>query len=259
MHIEVKGLILRTVDLGEVDRLITVYTRERGLITAIVKGVRSLKNRNMYATQLFCYTSMVLYCKGDKFWVKESELIESFFDIRKTIEGMSLSSYILEVLLDVGTANPEEPLLRLALNSLYAIGEGKVSLQKIKAAFEIRCMAIIGYMPDVLGCRDCGEKYGEFILDIMNGNIQCYSCKEKAQGVMTPDEYNEHESTIIRVLTEGAKIAMCYCIYSPVERLFSFKISDEDMKIFADATEDYLVNHLERSFKSLEFYKEVAN
>ena len=42
------------------------------------------------------------------------------------------------------------------------------------------------------------------------------------------------------------------------KKLFSYKISDDDMQIFARAAEEYLINQLERSFKSLEFYKEVT-
>lgn len=258
MHSEVRGIVIKSADIGESDRLITLFTKESGIVTALVKGARSLKNKNMSATQQFCYSSLVLYKRGDKLWVKESELIESFFNIRASIEGLSLAGYIIEVLSYVGTATPEEALLRLTLNSLYAIAEGKHSLAKIKAAFEIRAMAIIGYMPDVLACRNCDEKSGEFFFDIMSGNIECYACHEEASHIHSPDTYDEREARIIRILTEGAKIALGYCIYSPLERLFSFNISDEDMTYLAGATEEYLLNQLERSFKSLEFYKEVS-
>ncbi len=257
MLTEVTGLVIKSADIGESDRLITVYTKEEGVISALVKGAKSLKNKNMAATQLFCYSSFVLYKKNDKFWVRESELIESFFGIRSSIEALSLGGYILEVLSEVGTAAAEEELLRLALNSLYALAECKSSHDKVKAAFEIRSMAIIGYMPDVLTCRDCGERSGEFFFDIMSGNIQCFSCHEKEGRSGAPEIYDSSESRIIRIITEGAKIAMGYCAHCPMERLFAFSLPDGDMENFCAAAEDYLVNQLERSFKSLEFYKEV--
>ena len=257
MLTEVKGLVIRSADVGEADRLITVFTKEEGTVTALVKGARSLKNRNMAATMQFCYSSFILYKKGDRLWVRESSLIESFFGLRSSIEGLSLAGYIVEVLSDITTASPEEELLRLALNSLYAIAESKYSLEKIKCAFEIRALAIIGYMPDVLNCRDCGGKLGEFFFDIMSGNIQCFACHERDVLENKDVGFDPSESRIVRILSEGAKIALGYCIYSPLERLFSFNISDEDMSLLSGATEEYLVNQLERSFKSLEFYKEV--
>ena len=257
MLTEIKGLVLRSCDIGEADRLITVFSSEMGNLTAMVKGARSLKNKNMSSTLQFCYSSFVLMKKGDKYWVKESSLIESFFNLRNTIEGLSLAGYIVEVLADVTTATPEVDLLRLSLNSLYAISEGKHSLDKIKAAFEIRAMSIIGYMPDVLTCRSCEEKGGDFFFDIMSGNIECFNCHQKAVAQHKDKDVNPSEAKIIRIISEGAKAALTYCINCPLERLLSFNLLPDDMDLFAKAVEDYLVNQLERTFKSLEFYKEV--
>ncbi len=257
MLFEVSGLVLRSVDIGESDRLITVFTKEMGTVTALVKGVRSLKNKNMYSTQQFCYSSMVLFQKGDKYWVKESSLIESFFGLRYSIEALSLAGYIVEVLSDITTTEVESELLRLSLNSLYAIAEKKYPLDKIKAAFEIRATSIIGFMPDVLACRDCENERGDFFFDIMDGNIQCYSCHEKMIKERADEIEDDAHRRIVTILSEGAKIALGYCIHSPIERIFAFNIGDEDMVLFCRAAEEYILNQLERTFKSLEFYKEV--
>ncbi len=256
MLTEITGLVLKSVNLGEADRLITVFTKELGTVSALVKGARSLKNRNMSATQQFCYSSMVLYKKGDKYWVRESNLIESFFGLRDSIEGLSLAGYIVEVLSDVTTAESEGDLLRLALNSLYAISEKKYSLEKIKAAFEIRAVSIIGFMPEVLACRECGEHGGDFFFDIMDGNIECYACHDRIMKE-TGGNFDDGERRVVKILSEGAKTALGYLIHSPLERIFAFNISDEDMELLVKATEEYLLNQLERTFKSLEFYKEV--
>ncbi len=253
---EVKGLVIRTVDLKESDRLITIFTDELGIVSAMAKGARSLKSRQMSSTMQFCYSSFVLYKKGESYWIKESSLIESFFGLRNSIEGLALAAYIADVLNDITVAESERDLLRLSLNSLYAISEEKYPLDKIKAAFEIRAAAIIGFMPDALACNICGERSGDFIFNIMGGYITCFSCRDKAEKERREPE-SPYESHIVSLLTEGAKIALGYCIYSPLEKIFSFKISDEDMELFSKASEEYLINQLERSFKTLEFYKEV--
>jgi len=161
------------------------------------------------------------------------------------------------VLADVGTTDADEDLLRLTLNTLYAIAELDEKLEKIKATFEVRCASIIGFMPDVLACS-CGERLGNFYFDIMGGHIKCYACNERDVSLRKEDE-NPHETHIVCILTEGAKMALTYCVHSPLKKIFAYKISDEDMSIFARAAEEYLTNQLERSFKSLEFYKEVSN
>ena len=102
MLFEVKGLVIRTVNLSESDRLITLFTDQYGLIVAYANNSRSLKSRYMSAAQLFCYGSYVLYKKGDRFWVREVELIENFFGLRASIEKTALASYLAEVLCDEG-------------------------------------------------------------------------------------------------------------------------------------------------------------
>ncbi len=253
---EVKGLVLRVTNIGEADRLITIYTEECGIITAYAKGSRSLKSRKMSATMQFCYSNFVLYTRGDKCWIKETSLIESFFGLRESIDGLALAGYIVEVLSDVATAEADRDLLRLALNSLYAISLAKAPMSIIKAAFEIRCAAMLGFMPDVLACHTCGERMGEFFFNVMAGAIECHKCHRKAERMHTTLA-EEHESNIIYILSEGAKIAIGYCIYTPIEKLFSFKISDDDMHLFSKAAEGYLLNHLERGFITLDFYNEV--
>lgn len=253
---EVKGLVIRTTDVKEADRIITIFTEEKGVISAVARGARSLKSRKMSSTMQFCYSRFVIYKQGEYYHIKECELIESFFGIRNTIEGLALAGYVAEVLSDVTVAEAERDLLRLSLNTLFAIADGKHNIEKIKGAFEIRCASILGFMPDVVACSHCGARTGSFYFNIMGGSVMCYDCNTKrAKAHIEPD--NPYESYIVCLINETVKIALSYCIYAPLEKLLSFNIPDEDMKLFARASELYLLNQLERTYKTLEFYNQV--
>lgn len=257
MDISVKGLVIRTTDVKESDRIITIFTEDLGVISAMAIGARSLKSRKMSSTMQFCYSSFVLSQRGEYYRVKEAELIDSFYGIRNTLEGLALAGYIAEVLSDVTVAQADRELLRLSLNTLYAISEGKHSIKKIKAAFEIRCAATLGFMPDVIGCSECGKRDGNFYLDIMGGSILCYDCNQKREKMHAlPND--PHESHIVSILSETAKVALEYSIHCPVEKIFSFSIPDEDMTLFSKAAEQYIVNQMERSYKTLDFYHELV-
>lgn len=257
MTTKVRGLVIRTADVKEADRLLTLFTEEAGVITAVAKGARSMKSRQMASTTQFCFGEYILYQRGDFYWVKEAFLIESFFDIRKSLEGMALASYLCEVLADVATAQPEGELLRLALNSLSAIAAGRCELDKIKAVFEIRAAAILGFTPDIVSCALCGERSGDFFFDIMGGFVTCAACREKSIGSLDLTDDDGHERRIVTILSAGARQALAYAIYCPMNKLLSFRLPPEDMHLFCRATETYLLNHLERSFKTLDFYYEV--
>lgn len=256
MVTEVRGIVLRCTDIKETDRLITIYSEQMGLITALAKGSRSLKSRKMSATSQFCYSNFVLYGTEDKLYVREASLIDSFYSLRDSIEGLALGMYICEVVENVATSDGDVELLRLTLNSLYAIGKGSFDLNKIKATFELRLASVLGFMPDVTACSRCGESHGEFFLDVMAAAMECEKCHKVSSG--GGDRLAlDHESSILCILSEGAKDAMCYSIYSPIERMFSYRIDPSDMHLFSTAAEKYLLNHLERGFKTLDFYNEV--
>lgn len=254
---EVKGLVIKTVDYKETDRLITIFTEQKGAVVAMARGARSLKSRKLSATMQFCYGNFVLYGQGDKCYVKEAELLESFFEIRNSIEGLALATYICEVLSFVTVEESEPDLLRLSLNSLYAISTGKYSIEKIKAVFEIRCCAILGFMPDVMSCHKCDEKHGDFLFDIMGGTIECYKCHTEAQKRREERE-SPHEAHVVCILSETAKDALCYAVYAPLNKLYSFNIGEDDMRLLSRACEEYILNQIDHEFKTLDFYKEVT-
>ncbi len=259
MLTEVKGLVIRTLDLSENDKLLTLFTEEYGKVTAVANGSRALKSRYLAAAQLFCYGHYVLYQRGEKYWVREVSLIESFFDLRADLSRMSLAAYICDVADDVVEENaPEKPFLRLVLNSLYAIASGKFPQEQIKAVFEMRAAAVLGFCPMLEGCHSCGKTGTELYLDVMNGFLTCPACRE--QMAMTPvTEEESRTASIICRLTPGAHAAMQYAVSCPMERLFSFRLKEEDHALFCSAAEKYLLNQLERGFKSLDFYKEIVS
>ncbi len=254
---EVHGLVVSVVEYGERDRLVTLLTAERGLVTARVNGARQLKNRYMATTQLFCYGRYVLAERGHKFTVQDVILEETFYDLRADIARAALASYVCEVVCYTGTAQPDAELLRLVLNTLYAAANGLYSLSHIKATFEFRAASVLGFMPDVDGCAVCGSQAGEFILHIPQGQLVCSECRETFAADHLKENYEGRES--IALLSPASLDAIRYIVGVPSERVFAFKLSDEDEHLLARAAEDYLLWHIDRTFSSLTFYKQVSD
>lgn len=261
MTVELRGLVVRTHDLSGSDKLISILTAERGLITAVANGSRSLKSRYLAATQLFCYATFVLEMRRDRFWVRDLELIESFYDLRLDITATALANYVCEVV--EHTTVPEQPepdILRLALNTLYAIASGKYPDAKVKAAFEFRMAALLGYLPELSACASCGAEEGDMLLDVMNGCLVCSDCHASLQKAIpaSEDDFLARTRALLCILTPSVRAAMHYLISCPAQRLLSFRLPDEEMRHLSHAAEEYLLNHLERGFRTLQFYKDVA-
>ena len=133
--VRISGLVLRETPFGESDKMMTVLTAERGRISVFGRGARRLKSDFFVATQLFCYTEFVLVQSSEKYYIRECSLIESFYNVRATLQGLALASYIADVAADAATEEHEHAeLLRLTLNCFWAICDGKKPLKQAEKA-----------------------------------------------------------------------------------------------------------------------------
>ena len=252
-----RGLVIHETQIGDYDKILTVLTPTAGKITISGKGVKSLKSRHMAATQLFSYSAFQLHRRGNYYYIDDSEMIENFFGIRGDLLKLSLASYICDVANDVTVENEDETdMMRLILNTLYAIDKGLKDLELIRGAFQLRLASVAGFMPDLSGCRNCHTRSApRLTLDILDGNLICDSCKKHIDHDYM-DENGEFLRPIV-ILDSSLTAAMQYVIYAKPERFLSFSIDDEAIDAFASCCEKYLLHHLERGFYSLDFYKSL--
>ena len=250
----VKGLVLRAVDVKDADLMLSVYTLERGVISVYAKGVKNSKTNPPIAVNELSYTEFTLFESEDKIWMRSATLIRSFQPSEYNLTYLSLTTYFGEVLTAVATAENDPLLMRLMLNTLHALSLEKYDERLLKAAFEMRLLSVIGFMPSVTACRECGGRDGEFYFDVTSGTVCCFDCNKDSEEA----DFDDGERHLTVILTEGARRALEYCVHAPMERLFSFTLSGEDAELFSRAAEAYITHQLERSFNSLEYYHMMA-
>ncbi|MGL4642149.1 MAG: DNA repair protein RecO [Cetobacterium sp.] len=99
--IKTKGLIVKKVDFGEGDRIITVFSENFGKIDLLVKGIRKSKKRDQSSVDLLTLSNFTFYKKGDNFILNTIDPIEFFYDLKKDIEKLEISSYILSIINEI--------------------------------------------------------------------------------------------------------------------------------------------------------------
>ena len=257
---KVNGLVIRESDHKDNDKILTVLTEKYGKLFVIGKGVKSLKNRHMACTQLFSYASFNLRRRGNFYYITDSDLIENYYEIRNDIVKLALSTYICDVLCEVSREGIEESgVMKLALNTFYAIAKNVKPLEHIRAAFELRIAVIAGFSPSFDGCVECGNASSKFYyFDIVDGIIYCDSCKNKLFYTSAENEFLERGlSKPIAIISESVLAAMQYVIGARAERFLSFNLDEDELSSFYSACEKFLLNQLERGFYSLGFYKSL--
>ena len=242
MKFRTDGLIIREQQTGEDDRLVTLLTRDHGVIRAFVRGAKRIKSRSQSATQLFAYGSYVIYRGRDAYSVDEAQPKEIFFDLRNDIEALALAQYFCELSGELAPVEDDaDEFLRLILNALHMLMNKKRPQPMLKAIVELRLMCLAGYMPDLVVCGDCEEEYdGDFLFSPVEGRIFCEKCRNNHTGIMLP---------------AGVLRAMRHICYSEDDKLFSFNLGEENTELLSSVTEQFLLSQTSKRFKTLDFYK----
>ncbi|MGM9637234.1 MAG: DNA repair protein RecO [Eubacteriales bacterium] len=248
---KIKGLVVRTVDVGESGRMLTVLTGELGKLSVYGGGIRSIKSHRLNSTQLFCYSEMTLQARSDRYYLGEVTPIEDFYALREDIVRLSLAQYVVDAVSTLTVEGEDQSkILRLTLNTLYLLASGKKSYDLIKGAFELRLASLLGFMPDLSGCSRCGKEEALFLIP-EDGTLICSDCFMKlSESIPSPP--------VLLPLSPATLYAMRYVLSAPERRIFAFSLEPDEQATFANACEKYLLYHIERGFDTLEFYKQMA-
>ncbi len=253
------ALVIRQTDYGENDKLLTLLTAEKGKMTVCIKGGKSLRNKNLACSGLLCYSEFTVRENKGFYTLSEASLIEQFFGLRGNLTRYAAAQYVADVAGEVCVENNDESeMLQLVLNTLYMLSETDRDVDFVKAVFEMRCAVLVGFCPDLSSCGLCGKTEGEIMyLDVMNGALRCYDCfgtdvdSASRDGLVT--------ATIILPLSSTVLGALRYVAEAPAKRIFSFTVPEHELGDFCRVCEKYLLNQIERSFRTLAFYRNIRS
>lgn len=146
--IKVRGVILKTIDYRERDRLIYTATGDMGKVTSIAKGVRGKKMKNSSLTQPLMLCDFTLYPGKNIHTVSEIFPVHSFGKLKEDYDTITYASYFLELMdlaMDDGEKNPR--LFLDFIKTLYIMETGAFPLKLLARMFEIKVLLRTGNQP----------------------------------------------------------------------------------------------------------------
>lgn len=246
--ITLRGLVIREYPVGENDKFIHILTKERGVIEVSVRAGRKMISKNAGGCQLFAYSHFSLrYTKG-KYYLDSCEVIRLFYKICEDLDRLAIADYIAEVVTYAAGHNEQkDDVIRLILNTFHYLAKGNRDCRLLKSVFEMRFMTEIGMMPDIVCCHRCMTYTSDdMCFDILSTKLYCTGCYK-----------GKYDSTQVRM--KGSVVhAMRHIVFADFDRLFNFRLSDKNMDNLSRITEKYLLTHLGREFKTLDFYKSLG-
>ena len=172
------GIVLRRIDLGEKDRILTVFTRELGKLSAVAKGSRRPGSRLGGASEPFTYMKMLLGKGRDLQVLSQADIKESFPNVKSDIRRVAHGIYLLELVNHfVDERQPSSDVFDTLLSSMYVIESG-TDPEIAARHFELSLLSVLGYEPHFEACLLCGRRIGrrKAAFSPSLGGIVCRNC-----------------------------------------------------------------------------------
>jgi DNA repair protein RecO (recombination protein O) len=241
------GIVIKEVNVGEADKIVTILTKKHGRISALAKGGKRPKSAISAASQIMCYSDFVLYNGKEMYSINSCEVIEPFYDIRIDMEKLTYAAHFMDIVLELAQEEQPAPrLLQLLLNSLYMLAKTERPPELISRIFELRALSVSGYAPHTASCIVCGQEAEKF-----------YSFSFSKCGFICDREKCSVTDNYSLPLSSGASRAMQYIIFSKMEDLFKFRLSADVLEELERVMKRYLRDQLERDFTKLDFLKSI--
>ncbi len=177
-----QGIVLRSLDYHDNDKIITILTPEHGRLSAILKGVKKVTAKLKFASQPFSYVQFKLVGKNELMTVAGASEIESLFEITQNYKAMVLGSAMLEIADGVSMKyEPDHLLFTGLLNALETLANTETDPDVVLMRFALGVFKITGYQMNLRTCANCGKPLNSDLLrfDTDAGEFVCIHCSRE--------------------------------------------------------------------------------
>lgn len=237
------GMVLTSMPVGEYDRRIVILTKERGKITAFVRGARRPKSSMIAATNPFCFGEFEAYEGKSAYTVVKANISNYFQEISTDLTKTYYGCYFLEVAEYLTIENGDcSNQLKLLYQSMRALNVPSLSERLVRCIYEIKSMVYYGVYPDFFTCIGCGSKENMAFFSKTNRGCICQKCHPPAEAVS---------------LMDSTFYALQYIVTASIEKLYTFKVTEEVLLQLEQMAAYCMRLGVDKKFKSLQFMEDL--
>ncbi len=239
------AIVLRRLDYGEADRILTLLTREYGKVSVIAKGARRSKARAGTALDLFGRSRMMLAKGRNLDVVAQVERRGDARHIAGDLERTAYACLVAEVVDKVlEERHPVDDVFELVVSTLERFNLVHRSCRADAAWFLMRILELLGYQPQLDTCAGCNGRLpeGDGWFSPLLGGMLCEACGRHQSGSL--------------VSHTGLKVLRLMAADQP-ELYDCLRLTQELLDEVEGALEAQLEYHLDRRLKSLDFIRQI--
>ncbi|MEB3195982.1 MAG: DNA repair protein RecO [Candidatus Sericytochromatia bacterium] len=174
--------VLRHHELGEADKIVVLFTRERGLGRAVARAVRKAKSPLAGRLEPFNELELTLVSGRSLQTISHSQTLRRFPHVVSDFDGLAAAMSANELLLSLLETDDPHPDLFDAYGALLALLQPPCRAELLLASFEMQLLTALGYRPELESCIRCGCALdeGEALggLAVEEGGVACLDCRD---------------------------------------------------------------------------------
>lgn len=170
-----EAVVLRTHKLGEVDRILTLLTRQHGQIRAVAKGIRKTSSKFGGRLEPFTIVDLQLYEGKNLDTVTQAEQLASYAtQIVEDYQRYTIASAIVEAAERLTREVSSEKHYLLVVGALRSLAQSEIEPDQILDSYLLRSLSLSGWVPSLAACVTCGAE--PTVFSVQTGAVTCASC-----------------------------------------------------------------------------------
>ena len=151
------GIVARYANYKDNDRILTLFTREQGLLSASARGCRRPNSPLLCCSELFAYGEYVFFESRGRYTLDSCDLRETFYPLREDVERFAAGMLMLCVTEHGGVSGERaEELFQLLYYALSYTAYGAARPADLALCFMVRALSLLGFTPMLTRCARCG-------------------------------------------------------------------------------------------------------
>ncbi len=189
-----KGIVLRSIRYGEADRILDLYTRDAGLISAIAKGIRRTRSRFGGRLEPLSCVEFMAYRGRNLDTITQAEVLRSFHGVREDLARFEAAGDMVGGVRALsGGDEADRRVFNLLYHALDALEGRESDFRAVEAAFSLKLATLAGYAPQLDACMGCGGEIDEIDVGAGHpyfapnlGGLLCPGCRAETGGDAFP-------------------------------------------------------------------------
>jgi DNA repair protein RecO (recombination protein O) len=172
------AIVLRRMDLGEADRLLTLFTPQHGKLRAVAKGVRRPGSKKAGHLEPFTLVNLLLARGRELDIITQAEAVRTFPQIRTDLLRLGLAASVAELIDRFGVQEGDSlGLFQLAADTLDRLDRDPLPEVALRY-FQIWLLDLVGYRPELFRCVSCSKpaRPVDQFFSLSEGGLLCPSC-----------------------------------------------------------------------------------